>query len=111
MKNTSFSRPLRIALLGLTGLLALAMLAFCSVLVSQAKSPLSTAAVTTIPFQDGVSPSSAYAGTSDTYISDASPTTPHGAEGIIQITGGITGTRNEWILKKGTRYLFFQIMS
>jgi LPXTG-site transpeptidase (sortase) family protein len=98
MKNTSFSRPLRMALLVLTGVLALAMLVFCSALVSQAKAPLSTTAVTIVSFQDGASPALTYAGTTDTYISGGNQSNTYGFVPELLVSGGVTPTVNNTLI-------------
>jgi hypothetical protein len=46
-----------------------------------------TTGPTTVSFQDGVSPSSSYAGTRDTYISQASPTSNYGTLNVLRVDG------------------------
>jgi hypothetical protein len=51
-------------------------------------------------FQNGVAPSSTYAGTRDTYISEASPTTNYGTATPLLLDGDTTGGKDAYVLLK-----------
>ncbi len=57
----------------------------CSVLIGLFS--VSVHAVTTVSFQDGVSPDPSYSGTEDAYVRESSPTTNYGSETVLLADG------------------------